>query len=188
MSSTRRVPETGLMGQGELSADHAWRALRRYGGWRLLRDAVVRFRYGDGCRAERPASTGPKVPKPARRPAPSLAARIAAAHNRRCASGTRAAVRLLAPLRSHAAAMPPRHVATRAGSAPSLITASERDRSPPSQALRHQGRTGRCPKWRDGDGRSNLSGRWCRSGAAEGLSRPSWDRAAPRHQAGMASR
>jgi YihY family inner membrane protein len=48
MSSIRQVPETWLMGQGELSADHAWRALRRYGGWRLLRDAMVRFRYGDG--------------------------------------------------------------------------------------------------------------------------------------------
>jgi uncharacterized BrkB/YihY/UPF0761 family membrane protein len=36
------------MGGGELSADHAWRALRRYGGWRLLRDAFGRFRYGDG--------------------------------------------------------------------------------------------------------------------------------------------
>jgi YihY family inner membrane protein len=48
MSSTRRVPETVLMGQGELSADHAWRALRRYGRWRLLRDAFLRFRYGDG--------------------------------------------------------------------------------------------------------------------------------------------
>jgi YihY family inner membrane protein len=48
MSSARRVPETRLLGQGELSADHAWRALRRYGGWRLLRDALVRFRYGDG--------------------------------------------------------------------------------------------------------------------------------------------
>jgi YihY family inner membrane protein len=48
MSSARRVPETRLLGQGELSADHAWRALRRYGGWRLLRDALVRFRSGDG--------------------------------------------------------------------------------------------------------------------------------------------
>jgi hypothetical protein len=48
MSSSRRVPETRLMGEGELSADHAWRALRRYGGWRLFRDAMVRFRYGDG--------------------------------------------------------------------------------------------------------------------------------------------
>jgi YihY family inner membrane protein len=36
------------MGEGELSADHAWRALRRYGGWHLLRDALVRFRNGDG--------------------------------------------------------------------------------------------------------------------------------------------
>jgi YihY family inner membrane protein len=48
MSGARPVPETGLLGEGELSADHAWRALRRYGGWRLLRDAFVRFRYGDG--------------------------------------------------------------------------------------------------------------------------------------------
>ena len=47
MSSTRRVPETRLMAEVELSADHAWRALRRYGGWRLLRDSFVRFRYGD---------------------------------------------------------------------------------------------------------------------------------------------
>lgn len=36
------------MSEVELSPDHAWRALRRYGGWQLLRDAVVRFRYGDG--------------------------------------------------------------------------------------------------------------------------------------------
>jgi YihY family inner membrane protein len=48
MSGIRRVPETRLLGEGELSADHAWRALRRYGGWQLLQDAVVRFRYGDG--------------------------------------------------------------------------------------------------------------------------------------------
>jgi YihY family inner membrane protein len=48
MSSIRRVPETRLLGEGELSADHAWQALRRYGGWQLLRDASERFRYGDG--------------------------------------------------------------------------------------------------------------------------------------------
>ena len=48
MSRTGRVPETWLLGEGELSADHAWRALRRYGGWRLLRDAFLRFRSGDG--------------------------------------------------------------------------------------------------------------------------------------------
>jgi YihY family inner membrane protein len=36
------------MGAEELSADDAWRALRRHGGWCLLRDAFVRFRYGDG--------------------------------------------------------------------------------------------------------------------------------------------
>jgi YihY family inner membrane protein len=48
MSSAGRVPETRLLGEEELSADHAWRALRRYGGWHLLRDAMVRFRSGDG--------------------------------------------------------------------------------------------------------------------------------------------
>jgi YihY family inner membrane protein len=48
MNSSGRVPETRLLGQGELSADHAWRALRRYGGWRLLHDAFLRFRSGDG--------------------------------------------------------------------------------------------------------------------------------------------
>ena len=48
MSSTGRVPETWLLGEGELSADHARQALRRYGSWHLLRDALVRFRSGDG--------------------------------------------------------------------------------------------------------------------------------------------
>jgi YihY family inner membrane protein len=48
VSSTRRVPETTLMGIAELSADDAWHALRRHGRWHLLRDAFVRFRYGDG--------------------------------------------------------------------------------------------------------------------------------------------
>src|SRR5262245_16951241 len=36
------------MGDEDLSADDAWHALRHYGGWHLLRDAFVRFRYGDG--------------------------------------------------------------------------------------------------------------------------------------------
>src|SRR5215203_5558978 len=48
MNSGGRVPETRLLGEGELSADHAWRALRRYGSLRLLRDAFLRFRSGDG--------------------------------------------------------------------------------------------------------------------------------------------
>src|ERR687897_3285736 len=48
MSSVSRVPETRSLGEGELSADHAWRALRRYGGWPLLQDALARFRSGDG--------------------------------------------------------------------------------------------------------------------------------------------
>jgi YihY family inner membrane protein len=48
VSSTRLVPETRLMADEELSADDAWHTLRRYGGWHLLRDAFVRFRYGDG--------------------------------------------------------------------------------------------------------------------------------------------
>jgi YihY family inner membrane protein len=48
VSSTRMVPETRLMAEEELSADDAWHTLRRQGGWRLLRDAFIRFRYGDG--------------------------------------------------------------------------------------------------------------------------------------------
>ncbi|MEV1144556.1 YihY/virulence factor BrkB family protein [Micromonospora sp. NPDC049799] len=48
MSSTRIVPETQLMADEELSADDAWHTLRRQGGWHLLRDAFIRFRYGDG--------------------------------------------------------------------------------------------------------------------------------------------
>src|SRR5215208_210508 len=48
MGSARQVPESRLLGEGELSADHAWGALRRYGGWPLLRDALARFRSGDG--------------------------------------------------------------------------------------------------------------------------------------------
>lgn len=48
MSRASQVPETRLLGGGDLSADHAWRALRRYGGWRLLGDGFLRFRSGDG--------------------------------------------------------------------------------------------------------------------------------------------
>ncbi|SCG72100.1 YihY/virulence factor BrkB family protein [Micromonospora coxensis] len=48
MSSTKLVPETRLMSEEELSADDAWHTLRRHGGWCLLRDAFIRFRYGDG--------------------------------------------------------------------------------------------------------------------------------------------
>ncbi|MEV4139979.1 YihY/virulence factor BrkB family protein [Dactylosporangium sp. NPDC049742] len=48
MSSTRQVPETRLMSRDDLSADDAWHTLRRHGGWCLLRDAFLRFRYGDG--------------------------------------------------------------------------------------------------------------------------------------------
>jgi YihY family inner membrane protein len=36
------------MGGDELSADDAFLALRHYGRWPLLRDAFIRFRYGDG--------------------------------------------------------------------------------------------------------------------------------------------
>lgn len=48
MSSTEPVPETRCMSGDELSADDALLALRRYGGWPLVRDAFLRFRYGDG--------------------------------------------------------------------------------------------------------------------------------------------
>jgi YihY family inner membrane protein len=48
MSSTSPVPETSVMERDDLSADDAWHTLRRYGRWQLLRDAFLRFRYGDG--------------------------------------------------------------------------------------------------------------------------------------------
>ncbi|WP_433826441.1 YihY/virulence factor BrkB family protein [Actinoplanes sp. CA-015351] len=48
MSSTEPVPETRSMSGDELSADDAFLALRHYGRWPLLRDAFIRFRYGDG--------------------------------------------------------------------------------------------------------------------------------------------
>ena len=48
MSSVEPVPQTRDMSGDELSADDAYRALRRYGRWPLVRDAFIRFRYGDG--------------------------------------------------------------------------------------------------------------------------------------------
>jgi YihY family inner membrane protein len=48
MSSVEPVPETRDMSGDDLSADDAYLALRRYGRWPLVRDAFVRFRYGDG--------------------------------------------------------------------------------------------------------------------------------------------
>src|SRR5689334_20514991 len=48
MSSPEPVPETRMMPGDELSADDAFLALKHYGRWPLLRDAFVRFRYGDG--------------------------------------------------------------------------------------------------------------------------------------------
>ncbi|MFF8942187.1 YihY/virulence factor BrkB family protein [Streptomyces sp. NPDC014864] len=48
MGTATTVPETRDMSGEELSADEAWAALRRYGGWHLLRDAFLRFRYADG--------------------------------------------------------------------------------------------------------------------------------------------
>ncbi len=48
MSSVRPVPETELMSGEGLSADDAWHTVRRQGSWHLVRDALLRFRYGDG--------------------------------------------------------------------------------------------------------------------------------------------
>ncbi|WP_063819318.1 YihY/virulence factor BrkB family protein [Herbidospora cretacea] len=48
MGSATLVPQTRSMTGDDLSADDAWAALRAYGAWRLARDSVVRFRYGDG--------------------------------------------------------------------------------------------------------------------------------------------
>ncbi|MFI5761975.1 YihY/virulence factor BrkB family protein [Streptomyces sp. NPDC051563] len=48
MGTARRVPQQHDVSGEELSADEAWTALRRYGGWHLARDSFVRFRYADG--------------------------------------------------------------------------------------------------------------------------------------------
>jgi YihY family inner membrane protein len=48
VSSVRAVPETELMGGGELSADDAWHTVRSYGLRHLMETAFARFRYGDG--------------------------------------------------------------------------------------------------------------------------------------------
>ncbi|MCT9935387.1 YihY/virulence factor BrkB family protein [Planotetraspora sp. A-T 1434] len=48
MGTATKVPETTSMSGDELSADDAYASIRRYGGWHLVRDAFVRFRYGDG--------------------------------------------------------------------------------------------------------------------------------------------
>ncbi|MER5726931.1 YihY/virulence factor BrkB family protein [Streptomyces sp. NPDC002138] len=48
MGTATRVPQRRDVEGEELSADEAWAALRRYGGWSLARDSFVRFRYADG--------------------------------------------------------------------------------------------------------------------------------------------
>jgi YihY family inner membrane protein len=48
VSAAAPVPETALMPGQEFSTDRALATLRRAGPWRLLRDAFIRFRYGDG--------------------------------------------------------------------------------------------------------------------------------------------
>ena len=48
MSSVTRVPETSSMQETELSADDARTTLRQYGSAKLVKDAFIRFRYGDG--------------------------------------------------------------------------------------------------------------------------------------------
>jgi YihY family inner membrane protein len=48
VSSTEPVPETQMMPGDQLSGDDAFLALRHYGRWPLVRDAFVRFRFGDG--------------------------------------------------------------------------------------------------------------------------------------------
>lgn len=48
MGTAAKVPQTRSMSGEELGADDAWVTLRRYGGWHLVRDSFVRFRYGDG--------------------------------------------------------------------------------------------------------------------------------------------
>jgi YihY family inner membrane protein len=48
MSSVTRVPQTRTMEGSELSADDAAATLRHYGRLTLIKNAFIRFRYGDG--------------------------------------------------------------------------------------------------------------------------------------------
>lgn len=48
MSSVTRVPQTCSMAAADLSAEDAKATLRHYGRWKLVKDAFIRFRYGDG--------------------------------------------------------------------------------------------------------------------------------------------
>ena len=48
MSSVTRVPQTRTMEATDLTADDARTTLRHYGSTKLVKDAFIRFRYGDG--------------------------------------------------------------------------------------------------------------------------------------------
>ena len=53
MSSVTRVPQTRTMNEQDLSADDARTTLRHYGRTTLVKNAMVRFRYGDGFSSSR---------------------------------------------------------------------------------------------------------------------------------------
>ena len=53
MGTARTVPVTTEMDGDELDAEDAWHVVRRIGLRRLLVDAFVRFRYGDGFTSSR---------------------------------------------------------------------------------------------------------------------------------------
>lgn len=53
MSSVTRVPQTRTMDDRDLSADDARTTLRHYGRLTLVKNAFVRFRYGDGFTSSR---------------------------------------------------------------------------------------------------------------------------------------
>lgn len=48
MSSVTRVPQTRTMQEADLTADDARETLRHYGRLTLIKNAFIRFRYGDG--------------------------------------------------------------------------------------------------------------------------------------------
>jgi YihY family inner membrane protein len=48
MTTARTVPVTTEMDGEELDAEDAWHLVRHHGVWRVLVEAFVRFRYGDG--------------------------------------------------------------------------------------------------------------------------------------------
>lgn len=53
MTTATRVPVTVDRSGAELDAEDAWRTVRRYGVWKVLKESAERFRYGEGFTSSR---------------------------------------------------------------------------------------------------------------------------------------